>query len=190
MLLLVCALPSAIDGVALQSKKKGSPEIFRATARIAGSTANAEAQVVMTIDRYTPEKNLRAMEQALSTGGHAGFVDALRNAPPAGQFQFGDRTFTIKWARKREVPKGQFMTQSITLVIDAPVYFVGAGVPGAKPRAGFDVAVVQLTMDSSGVGSGVMAAAAHVKPGGPMGVEVEHYADEPVKLVLVTRSMS
>ena len=53
------------------------------------------------------------------------------------------------------------------------MYFVGGGLPGAKSRDGFDVAVIQLTMDSSGLGEGKVAAAAKVKPGGETGVEIE-----------------
>ena len=75
----------------------------------------------------------------------------------------------------------------ITVVTDKPVYFVGAGVPGAKSKEGFDVAVIQLTMDSSGVGEGTMAAAARVKPGGPTGVEVDAYETAPVKLLSVMK---
>jgi hypothetical protein len=126
------------------------------------------------------------MQKALQSGGSAAFVEALRKAPAAGRLKVSDRTFTIRFARERPVPNGRV----ISLVIDSPVYFVGGGVPDAKPRAGYDVAVVKLEMDSSGVGRGTIAAAARVKPGGESGVEVEDYASEPVKLVSVFRNVS
>ena len=62
--------------------------------------------------------------------------------------------------------------------------------PGAKSREGFDTAVVQLTMDTSGLGEGRVAAAAKVKPGGETGVEIEAYDAEPVKLTSVKRQIS
>jgi len=39
-----------------------------------------------------------------------------------------------------------------------------------------------------GLGTGTMAAAARVKPGGPTGVQVDDYGSEPLKLVTVRKS--
>jgi hypothetical protein len=187
-LLLVVAYP-ALGGSA-QSKnsknRKTAPEVFRATAKVSTDTAGGDAHLSIEVDRYTPEGDVQTMQKALQSGGSAAFVEALRKAPAAGRLKVNDRTFTIRFARERPVPNGRV----ISLVIDSPVYFVGGGVPDAKPRAGYDVAVVKLEMDSSGVGRGTIAAAARVKPGGESGVEVEDYASEPVKLVSVFRNVS
>ena len=101
----------------------------------------------------------------------------------AGRFEVANQSFAIRWARQRDTATGRV----ITAVTDKPVYFVGAGVPGAKSKEGYSVAVIQLTMDSSGVGEGTMTAAAKVKPGGPTGVDVEAYETAPVKLHSVMR---
>ena len=45
-------------------------------------------------------------------------------------------------------------------------------------------------MDDAGVGSGTMAAAAKIKPGGPNGFQIDDYADQPIKLVSISRSLS
>jgi len=137
------------------------------------------------VQKYTPDKEREAVLKALQTGGEAAFVEAVRKAPVAGQIDIGKQTFTIRWAREVKDEKGR----TITLVTERPVYFVGAGVPGAKARTGYDVAVVQLKMDSAGVGEGVMAAAAKVKPGEPTGVQVDDYGSEPIKLLSVTRKI-
>ena len=110
---------------------------------------------------------------------------ALRRAPIVGHLEVGNKTFAIRWARQKPNDKGRV----ISLVVDSPVYFVGGGVPGAKSREGFDTAVVQLTMDTSGLGEGRVAAAAKVKPGGETGVEIEAYDAEPVKLTSVKRQI-
>jgi hypothetical protein len=72
-------------------------------------------------------------------------------------------------------------------VTERPVYFVGGGSADAKPRQGFDLAVLQLTVDDYGLGMGTMAAAARVKPDGSGGVVLEDYAEEPIKLSSVYR---
>jgi ribulose-phosphate 3-epimerase len=61
---------------------------------------------------------------------------------------------------------------------------------GAKPRAGFDVAVLRVEIDDIGLGSGVMAAAARLKPAPDGGVQIDDYAEQPVKLVTVARKLS
>ena len=184
--ILAAALCVASAGAAPQGKKKSGAETFNGKARVATGTAVADATFTVQIDQYTPEKDLKAMEQALQTGGSAGFVAALKKAPVAGHLKTGDKTFTIRWARQRETPKGRV----ISIVTDAPVYFVGAGIPGAQARTGFDVAVAQMTIDTAGLGEGSIALAAKVKPGADGGVEVQDYATEPVKLVSIMRVIS
>jgi hypothetical protein len=45
-------------------------------------------------------------------------------------------------------------------------------------------------MDDAGVGQGKMAAAAKIKPGGPNGFELDDYADQPISLVNISRSLT
>ena len=168
-----------------QSKNAaGAPETFSARAHVGTDAANADVYLTIRVEKYTPEKEREAVLKALQTGGSAAFLEALHKSPVAGQLDTGKQTFPIRWARDTRDEKGG---RVITLVTDKPVYFVGAGVPGAKPRAGYDVAVIQLKMDPAGVGQGTMAAAARVKPGEPEGVQVDDYGSEPVKLMSVTR---
>ena len=48
-----------------------------------------------------------------------------------------------------------------------------------------------MEVDDVGLGSGSMAAAARIKPGPDgVGVQVDDYAEEPIKLVTVSRKIS
>jgi len=67
------------------------------------------------------------------------------------------------------------------------VFFVGSGRRGAKPTAGYEVAVAQFTLDAAGHGTGTMAAAARVKPGGETGVRIDSYTDTPLALAVTAR---
>jgi hypothetical protein len=165
-----------------KSKSTGAPETFNARATVGSAEGRGDAYISITVDKYTPEKQLQAMENALKRGS-AAFVTALRAAPVVGRLTVGDKTFDVRWARQVATDKGR----TISFVVDKPVYFIGGGLPGAKAREGFDVAVVQLVMDSSGIGEGRLVAAAKVKPGGETGVEVEAYDAEPVTLRSVMR---
>jgi len=92
--------------------------------------------------------------------------------------------FVIRWARDVPTDKGR----TLTFVTDTPVFFVGAGKKDAKPTAGYEVAVLELTLDKTGKGTGRMAAAARVKPGGETGVRIDVYADALVTLTATARA--
>jgi hypothetical protein len=180
----VCLL--ALPGVAPQTGKfMGAPETFSARANVATEAARGDVYVTIHVMKYSTEHELDAVVKALDAS-HAAFLDALKKSPIAGQIEVGKQTFTIRWAREAKDAKGG---RVITLVTDKPIYFVGAGVPGAKSREGYDVAIVQLMMDSAGLGEGTMAAAAKVKSGGDAGVQVDDYGTQPVKLLSVKRQI-
>ena len=100
-----------------------------------------------------------------------------------GMWSWRGQKYTIRWARQTPSSQGR----TIVIVTDKPVFFVGGGQADAKPRAGYEVAVIQLVVDSSGKGTGTMAAAARVKPGGDTGVQIDDYAETPITLAAVTR---
>jgi hypothetical protein len=169
-----------------EPRKWTAPETFFAKAESrSGEAAVASAPLTIQVDRYTKDADRTAMETALKTGGYPAFLTALRKAPEVGYVEAGNKKFTIRWARQIPDAKGR----TISIVTDAPIYFVGGGRPDAKPKEGYELAVLQLIMDSSGVGEGSMAAAARVKPGGPTGVRIDQYADQPIKLISITRQI-
>ncbi len=169
-----------------QSRFLTAPEIISANAHVAGSNGSVGTRVTMKIDRYSPEADRKAVADALKHGGYSGFLTALRKAPSVGTVTVADQTVDIRWAREERVGTGR----SIVLITDKPVYFVGGGGVAAKPREGYEVAVLQFSMDYSGLGfKGTMAAAARVKPGGPTGVQLEDYAEKPVELQALTRTI-
>jgi hypothetical protein len=163
-----------------------APETFRANLHVTGGNGGAAAAtIVIDIKRYTPDADRTAVEMALKTGGYEGFLAALRKAPAVGTVSHGEKSWTIRWAREQDAPKGR----TITVVTDQPIFFVGGGAADAKPRAGYEVALIQMQVDTIGFGDGAMAAAARVKPGGESGVQVDDYADKPIKLTTVARKL-
>ena len=148
------------------------------------ATGAITVPMIVQIDRYTPEHARTTMTDGLKFGGYPGFLKALRDAPPAGTIEVAGEKFVIRWAR--EVPTATGRT--VSLITETPVFFVGIGRRGAPPTAGYEVAVVQLTFDKSGKGTGTMAAAARVKPGGDTGVRLDTYADAPLTLTATVRT--
>jgi hypothetical protein len=187
-LVLIGALAAASAPVVAQQspRNSGAPETFTANAQVKSGAGAMAATLQIQIQRYTPDFDRTSVESALKGGGYPAFLTALRKAPEVGTVGAGDQKFAIRWAREQKTAKGR----TIVLVTDKPVFFVGGGRADAKPRAGYEVAVIEMTVDDVGLGSGRMAAAARVKPGGESGVQIDDYAEEPIKLVTVSRKIS
>ena len=163
----------------------GAPEMFSATAQAKNAAAAVAGTLEVRVNRYTPDFDRKTVEEALRLGGYPRFVMAIRNAPEVGQLVLaGGQPYAIRYARERVEAGGR----TIVLVTDRPVFFVGSGRAGAKPRAGYEVAVIRIQMDGKGQGRGTMAAAARVRPDGDGGVLLDDYAEEPIELVKLTRT--
>jgi hypothetical protein len=178
LMVISLAVLSAAAGVSQTPGNSGAPETFSAGVQIKTASGPISATIQVRIKRYTPEFDGKALEDALQHGGYANFVNALRKVPDVGTVVAGDGRFTIRLARERKTDKGR----TIVVVTDKPVFFVGGARPDAKPRAGYETALIQLEVDNAGNGTGLMAAAARVKPGGEAGVRIDNYAEEPLAL--------
>jgi hypothetical protein len=162
------------------------PETFTANAQALGRNAGASAEVTIQIDQYTSDADRATIQEALRVGGFPGFLPALRSAPEVGYVEMNGRKTKVRWARQQPTDKGR----TITIVTESPLAFVGGSAVDAKPRKGYEVAVIQLEVDQIGLGTGSMAAAARVRPGGTTGVQIDDYAENPIKLVTVRKSFA
>jgi len=182
-LVALAASPSAQQ----TPRNAGAPETFSANAQVKGAAGAIAATIQVQIDRYSPDFDRKSVESALKGGGYPSFLSALRKAPEVGFVGIGDQKFPIRYAREEKTAKGR----TITVVTEKPMFFVGGGRTDAKPRAGYEVGAIQMMVDDVGLGSGTMAAAARIKPGPEgVGVQVDDYADEPIKLTTVSRKLS
>jgi hypothetical protein len=182
-LVVIAAMPAA--AMAQHPKPLTAPEAFTSPIEVKTAVTGVATYIRIQIDRYTVETERKVMEDALAHGGYPGFLAALRQAPVAGRVELGNEKFTIRWAREQQTDR----KRTITVVTDAPIYFVGGGRADAKPRTGYELSVVGLVVDEFGMGLGKMSAAARVKPDGKGGVVIDDYADEPIKLTLVRREV-
>lgn len=183
LMAIALAVLSVAPAAAQTPASGGAPETFSASVQIKTASGPITAAIQVHVERYTPDFDRKTLESALEHGGYANFVTALRKAPEVGSVAAGDGQFTIRYAREQKTPKGR----TLVFVTDKPVFFVGGGRADAKPRAGYESALIQLLVDEAGAGTGTMAAAARVKPGGETGVRIDNYAEEPLALTKVTR---
>jgi len=154
--LLTLALPPATFVNA-----QADEETFTATATVqSAGGATATAPVTIVVSRKTPTEETDRLAAAFKTGGAAGLRKVLSGVPPTGSVRIGSRTPTpTRLTLERATDKGRLLT----IVADQPLVFLGASLPGAKPREGYDFAILDLLVDAAGNGSGTLAPAAKVK---------------------------
>jgi len=184
LLVSFVALACVALSAAQRPKAYTAPETFTSDLQGKIGSSAVVSKIVIQVDRYTHEQDRKAISDALTTGGYPKFLQTLRATPVAGYLEIEKQKFNIRLAREKPTEKGR----DITLVTESPVYFLGGQRADAKPRAGFEIALVTLSVDDYGLGTGRMAAAAKVKPDGSGGVILEDYAAEPVRLPVVTRA--
>ena len=167
------------------AQAQAGAESFTATATVkTAGGAEATAPVTITIDRKMPEVEADKLVAAFKSGGPAGLRKALAGVPPTGSVQLAEGAPTpARITIERPTDNGRL----IIIVTDKPLLFFGAGVPGAKPKDGYDVAVIDLELDASGDGSGTLAPAAKVTVKGSAFVVEDYASSELVRLAGVKR---
>ena len=156
-------------------------EAYTATLQVKRD-ATASTTIRIDLQRYTSDRDREAVENGLKFGGYPAFLAALRKARKVGTVATASKAWTIKWASAKPTPGGR----RIVLITDQPMYFLGGGATDAKPRAGYEVGVIQMEIDEKGSGTGSVAAAARVKPGED-GVVVDDYGDQRIEIAKVVR---
>ena len=168
------------------ARGQGAVEVFTATAAVktdgGGSTS---APMTITIDRKMSDTEASALVAAFKTGGPTGLRKKLAGVPPTGTVRIGAGSATPTRFTIERATGGD--GRLLTILTDQPLAFVGAGMPGAKPREGYDFAVIDIEVDGKGNGSGSVAPAAKIKMNQDAFV-VEDYGAEAVRLTAVKKT--
>jgi hypothetical protein len=179
------ALALLVVGSAAVAPAQDKPETYNATATLkTAAGASMTAPVVITIDRWTTDAEREKVLAALKSGGTTALQKQVAGMPAVGTLQLGEMKAPLHFARALTVGGGKV----VTVVAPQPVFYVGGGVPGAKAKAGYDVAVALFQVDAAGKGdTGDFAPAAKVKLDERGALVTEDYGAEAVRLTGVTR---
>jgi hypothetical protein len=178
-----------ISGVVLMApaslRGQGSAEVFTATAAVkTAGGASASAPVTISIDRKMAQPEADKLVAAFKAGGAAALRKALVGVAPTGTVQLGTGKATpTRLTVERATGSGRLLT----IITDQPLLFLGAGLPGAKPQAGYEFAVIDITVDAKGNGTGTIAPAAKIRMNGSAFV-VDDYGAEAVQLKEVKKT--
>jgi hypothetical protein len=175
-----------LAGAASPALAQAGAETFTATATVdTAGKSSAKAPVTMVVSRMMSQAEADKFVAAFKSGGVAGLRKALTGVAPTGSIKVADGAQTpTRLAIERPTDKGRLLT----LVCDQPILHLGAGLPGAKPKEGYDLAVVHLEVDASGNGSGTLAPAAKVSINKDGAFVVDDYGSELVRLTAVKKA--
>jgi ABC-type molybdate transport system substrate-binding protein len=177
----------ALVATASAALAQGTQEVYNATASLkTAAGASVTAPVVILIKRWTTDAEREKVVGALKAGGNSALQKQVAALPDAGFIQLGEMKTPIRYARTLPVEGGKV----VTVATSQPIFYVGAGVPGAKPaeKAGYDVAVAIFQVDAAGKGdTGDLAPAAKVSFDGKGALLVEDYGAEAVRLLGIVK---
>jgi hypothetical protein len=153
-----------------------------ATVKTAGG-ASASAPLTVTVRRLATDAERDELMAALKQGGTASARALLAKRGDLGTLQLGAQQTPIKYAYARSMGDGQLMT----VVTAEPIVFMGAGVPDAKPKTGYDLGLVMLEVGASRPGRGELVPATKVRLNDQGAIVTEDYSAEVVQLTNVVR---
>src|SRR5262249_39145014 len=135
-------------------------EIITATAHLkTAGGVGASAPVRIEIERFSTDAERDEVMAALKRGGTEAVQTLLSSRAQIGSVQVGGSNTAVQYAYAR--PAGA--NRLITVVTGAPIAFVGAGLPGAAPKTGYNLGLVLLELGGSKSGTGELAPAAKVR---------------------------
>ena len=167
------------------SGQTGSPETFTGSATVkSASGAEAGTTITVVVDRIMTQGEADPLLAAFRAGGVDALKRALVGVAPTGSIRLGEgQQVTTRLTIARPTGEGRLLT----IVSDTPIVYLGANKQGAKPQAGYDFAVLDLTVDTGGKGSGTLAPAAKVTVSQGAFV-VQDYGAGLVRVTGVTRT--
>jgi hypothetical protein len=166
------------------ARAQAGAETFTATASVkTAGAAEASAPVTVVVSRKMSQAEVDKLTAAFASGGTAALRSALKGVPETGSIQLGKGAPTpTRLTLERPTDQGRLLT----IVADRPILALGAGLPGAKPKEGYDFAILDLVIDAKGGGSGTFAPAAKVAVKQGVFV-VDDYSAEMVRLTDVKK---
>ena len=166
--------------VAVVVDAQSGAETFMATMTVTtAGKMSVTAPVTITIDRKMPKAEADKLVTAFRSDGVTGIRRALAGVPPTGSIKLGNsEPVMARFTVERTSDKGRLLT----IVCDRPILYLGAGLPDAMPKEGYDLALLDFEVDKAGNGAGVFAPAAKLSVTKDGRLMVQDYGGEPIRL--------
>jgi hypothetical protein len=172
-----------IVGLALTAQLRAAETITATAQAKSAGGVSASAPLTITLDRLSTEAEREQVMTALKKGGSAPVRALLDKWKPIGSVRLGGTVTPVKYAFARPSGGGRL----ITVVTGSAIAFVGAGLPSAPSRTGFDLGLVLLDVPASGAGQGELAPATKLGLNAEGALVTDDYGAATILLSNVTR---
>ena len=153
------------------------PLTLLASAQATKGATTITTTLTIHVDRLMNGTYRSRVTDALKFGGYPKFLSALRALPAIGHIRVENRMVEVRYAREDPLDKGT----RLVLVADQPLFFLGEA---GKARAGYELTLVDVTLDAQGSGKGTITGAARVKPSPDGAVIIDDFASAPVDVTV------
>jgi hypothetical protein len=183
--LRVAVLVGGLIGLGVApSWAQSKAETFTATGSVqTKGGAKVTVPVTVTLTGMTTDAQRDAVVAALKKGGTDAVVAALKGMSDVGSIQVGERKTVAKYAYARPTSGGRI----VTVIAPTPIAHLGAGLPDAAPKTGFDLSIVVLEVQDAGAGNGELVPAATLKVTETGAIQTKDYGAEAVQLTNVRK---
>jgi hypothetical protein len=171
---------SALAGLVLVAPAHGQAagEAFTAMASVKSDDLTGTAPVRIVIKHWATDAERAKVMKALHDGGSAAAKAVLAKMRDSGSLELAKTKGAIKYAYARSTGSGRI----VTVVTAKPLYHMGGGLPDAKPKAGYDIAIALLVLEADGTGHGELSPAAKVTADDSGAIVVEDYGEAKIWL--------
>ena len=145
-------------------------------AQLKSGVTTITSKVTVRAERPMDDSRRTRAADALKFSGYSNFVNTLRPYPSIGSIETQGGKVDIRYGREDQ--EGEF--SRLVLIADRPIFFLNKDT--SKPRAGYELTVMELRIDGKGAVSGQMAGAARVRPAPEGQVLLDTYSEELVLL--------
>jgi hypothetical protein len=152
---------------------QGTAETFTATATAKTAKVIGAEPVKIVLNKYVAEADRTAVLDALKAGGTAAALPVLKKLPDLGTIEVLGKSTPIKYAFARSMGPGA--GRIITVVTAQPIHYVMAGLSGDKPKAGYELGLALLILDSNDKGDGEIDPAAKIKVDASGAIVIDDY---------------
>ena len=171
---------STLAGLLLTAPAPGQApgESFTATASVKSDAVTGTVPVTIVIKHWATDAERAKVMKALHDGGSKAAKAVLAKMRDSGTLELAKTKGAIKYAYARSTGSGRI----VTVVTAKPLYHLGGGLPDAKPKAGYDLAIALLVLEADGTGHGELSPAAKVSADDSGAIVVDDYGEAKIWL--------
>lgn len=155
------------------------PLTLTAHAKFANGPTTITSDLTIRVDKLISAAGReRLLDRLNHSGGYPGFLNALRPLPVLGQVSTPNAHVDLRYAWEMKAEE----KRRLILIADKPLFFLPND--PAKSKAGYELTVVDVLLDSRNTGTGLMSGAARIKPAPDQGVILDDFGATIVQLTV------